>query len=162
MNPTNDGWIPFCLFVVLWYCALLSFCHSFLGYLNRLEPSLMPLVTLVLFLLWQNVFSIWASQSFCNKNMFIWIYSLYFFLAVFLVFLILHIPKHIPNIHHTVIIIYLWISVINPLTYMLFPKHNLHVYCEQWPITALSWFRGFAKYLLILHMERMQHLAMNH
>lgn len=28
--------------------------------------------------------------------------------------------------------------------YIPFHKHNLHVYCEQWPITALSRFAGFA------------------
>ena len=42
------------------------------------------------------------------------------------------------------------------------PKHNLHVYCEQWPMKVFMWFRAFAKYRLILHMDGIQHLAMNH
>ena len=42
------------------------------------------------------------------------------------------------------------------------PKHNLHVYREQWPMKAFMWFRAFAKYRLILHMDGIQHFAMNH
>lgn len=45
-NEINDGWLPFICFGVL--CTLAR-CHTLMAYFNRTEPSLMLLVTLVLF-----------------------------------------------------------------------------------------------------------------